>query len=114
MVPTVLLFRRPTSSHRCSSWKIALNEWCLVVTVQTAVEVPQLLGVPVEIPQVQFLDKFDTTVLQNDYPGCAGVGVMRHASHLFFDKVVDVPVVRRCSSSSNALSSVPLELAKPR
>ena len=38
------------------------NDWCLVVTVQTTVEVPQLLGVPVEIPQVQFLDKFDTPV----------------------------------------------------
>ena len=28
-----------------------------VVSEQTTVEVPQLLGVPVEIPQVQFLDK---------------------------------------------------------
>ena len=35
----------------------------------------------------------------NDDPCGAGVGVMRHAFHLFFDKVVDVPVVRRCSSS---------------
>ena len=147
---------------------------------QTTVEVPQLFGVPVEIPQVQFLDKFDTPIvcndgcrgslpggrpvfgqvrymsavvhffakvvddldvlcngvlqgqfidgndvpiftrrlcrpcdhaetlcavnspltLQSDGPGCAGVGVMRHASHLFFDKVVDVPVLRRCSSST--------------
>ena len=46
--------------------QIALNDWCLVVTVQTTVEVPQLLGVPVEIPQVQFLDKFDTSVVCND------------------------------------------------
>ena len=45
------------------SGQIALNEWCLVVTVQTTVEVPQLLGVPVEIPQVQFLDKFDTPIV---------------------------------------------------
>ena len=29
----------------------------------------------------------------NDDPCCAGVGVMRHSFHLFFDKVVDVPVV---------------------
>ena len=36
----------------------------------------------------------------NGDPCCAGVGVMRHAFHLFFDKVVDVPVVRRCSSST--------------
>ena len=44
--------------------------------MQTTVEVPQLLGVPVEIPQVRFLDKFDTPVMR-----------------VFFDKVVDVPVV---------------------
>ena len=35
------------------------------MTVQTTVEVPQLLGVPMEIPQVQFLDKLDTHVLYN-------------------------------------------------
>ena len=46
------------------------------MTVQTTVEVPRLLVVPVEIPQVQFLDKFDTPVM------C-----------VLFDKVVDVPVV---------------------
>ena len=39
-------------------------------------EVPQLFRVPVEIPQVQFLDKFDTPVMR-----------------VFFDRVVDVPVV---------------------
>ena len=50
------------------------------MTVQTTVEVPQLLGVPVAIPQAQFLDKFDTTVLL----ACCRV---------LFDKVVDVPVV---------------------
>ena len=33
--------------------QIALNDWCLVVTVQTTVEVPQLYGVLVKIPQVQ-------------------------------------------------------------
>ena len=37
--------------------------WVMVVVreegAQTTVEAPQLLGVPVEIPQVQFLDKFD-------------------------------------------------------
>ena len=50
------------------------------MTVQTTVEVPQLLGVPVENLQVQFLDKFDTPVV--------------HARRrVFFDKVVDVPVV---------------------
>ena len=38
-------------------------------------EFPQLLGVPVEIPRVQFLDKLDTVVI--------------HA----LDNVVDVPVV---------------------
>ena len=42
--------------------RFLFKDWCLVVTVQTTVEVPQLLGVPVEIPQVQFLDKFDTLV----------------------------------------------------
>ena len=47
---------------------------------------------PAEIPQVQFLDKFDTPVT--------------HARcRVFFDKVVDVPVVLcngfcRCSSST--------------
>ena len=46
------------------------------MTVQTTVEVPQLLEVPLEIPQVQFLDKFDTPV-----------------TRVFFDKVVDGPVV---------------------
>ena len=40
------------------------------------VEVPLLLEVPVEIPKVQFLDKFDTPVMR-----------------VFFDKVVDGPVV---------------------
>ena len=44
--------------------------------MQTTVEVPQLLGVPVEVPQVQFLDKFDAPVMR-----------------VSFDKVVDVPVV---------------------
>ena len=42
--------------------KLMHNDWCLVVTVQTTVEVPRLLGVPVEIPRVQFLDNFDTVV----------------------------------------------------
>ena len=43
--------------------QIALNEWCLVDTVQTAVEVRSCLGpCGVEIPQVQFLDKFDTPI----------------------------------------------------
>ena len=46
------------------------------MTVRTTVEVPQLLGVPVEIPQVQFLDKLDTPVMR-----------------VFFDKLDDVPVV---------------------
>ena len=46
------------------------------MSVQTTVDVPQLLEVPVESPQVQFLDKFGTPVLP-----------------LFFDTVVDVPVV---------------------
>ena len=50
------------------------------MTVQTTVEVPQLLGVPVKIPQVQFLDKFDTPVM---FARC----------HVLFDEVVDVPVV---------------------
>ena len=50
------------------------------MTVQTTVEVPQLLGVPVEFPQVQFLDKFDTPV-------------MHARCRVFFDKVVVVPVV---------------------
>ena len=50
------------------------------MTVQTTVEVPQLLRVPVEVPQVQFLDKFDAPVT--------------HARcRVFFDKVVDVSVV---------------------
>ena len=58
---------RPTSLPSSStvvtvSAGLHFNDWCLVVTVQTTVEVPQLLGVPVEIPQVQFLDKFDTPV----------------------------------------------------
>ena len=39
------------------------------MTVQTTVEVPQLLGVPVEIPQVQFLDKFDTPVVYKPIRG---------------------------------------------
>ena len=52
------------------------NDWCLVVTVQTTVDIPQLPEVPVESPQVQFLVKFGTPVLP-----------------LFFDTVVDVPVV---------------------
>ena len=34
-----------------------------VVSAQTTVKVKQLLGVPVAIPQAQFLDKFDTPVL---------------------------------------------------
>ena len=63
-------FQSTTRPHRCSSWT------CLVVTVQTTVEVLQLLEVPVEIPKVQFLDKFDTPVMR-----------------VFFDKVVDGPVV---------------------
>ena len=46
------------------------------MTVQTTVEVPQLLEVLVEIPEVQFLDKFYTPVVR-----------------VFFDKVVDGPVV---------------------
>ena len=52
------------------------------MSAQTTVEVPQLLGVPVEIPQVQFLDKFDTPVV---LARC----------RVLFDKVVDVPVVLR-------------------
>ena len=39
------------------------------MTVQTTVEVPQLLGVAVEIPQVHFLEKFDTPVVCNDSSG---------------------------------------------
>ena len=46
------------------------------MTVQTTVEVPQLLEVPVEIPKVQFLDKFDTPFMR-----------------VFFNKVVAGPVV---------------------
>ena len=51
---------------------LLFNDWCLVVTVQTTVEVPQLLGVPVEVdvpvvqcngvPQVHFLDGCDVPV----------------------------------------------------
>ena len=55
---------------------LLFNDCCLVVSAQTTVEAPRLLEVPVEIPQVQFLDKFDTPVM------C-----------VLFDKVVDVPVV---------------------
>ena len=41
------------------------------MTVQTTVEVPHLLGVHrVEIPQVQFLDKFDTPFLYNSRHFC--------------------------------------------
>ena len=29
---------------------LLFNDWCLVVSAQTTVEVPRLLGVPVEVP----------------------------------------------------------------
>ena len=35
-----------------------------VVSAQTTVKFPQLLGVTVSIPQAQFLDKFDKPVVQ--------------------------------------------------
>ena len=58
--------------------------WVVVVVreggAQTTVKVPQLLGFPVEIPQVQFLDKFDPPVTHARY-ACV------------LDKVVDVPVL---------------------
>ena len=87
------------------------------MTVQTTLEVPQLLGVPVEIPLVQFLDKFDTPVVCNDR--CRGRCLGSSSSWpnfdtpvlpVFFDKVVDVSVVlwnwefRRCSSSTDNTS----------
>ena len=55
--------------------------WVIVVLreerAQTTVEVPQLFGIPVEIPQVQFLDKFTR-------PLCADVVMrgQRSAPHL--------------------------------
>ena len=48
-------------------------------------EFPQLLGVPVELPRVQFLDKLDTIVI--------------HA----LDKAADVPVVLCNGGSAGAL-----------
>ena len=66
MVPTVQLFRRSTSSHRCSIGQVD-DFRCY--------QYRQLLEVPVEIPQVQFLDKFDTIVIHS------------------LEMVVDVPVV---------------------
>ena len=59
-----------------------------------------MLGVPVEIPQVQFLDKFDTPVVCNDRCRSRSLGSCSSWTRLdtpvmrvFFDKVVDVPVV---------------------
>ena len=58
------------------------------MSAQTTVEAPRLLEVHVEIPQVQFLDKFDTPI-----------------KCVLFDKVVDVPVVL-CNGVLRVLKTV--------
>ena len=65
-----------------------------------------MLGVPVEIPQVQFLDKFDTPV-------------MLASCRVLFDKVVDVPVVLcngvlRVQKTVEVIQLVPQECIQER